>query len=147
MKGPQGTLFGKNTASGALQFLTVKPNLDATEGFIEVQGGSESFYHVKGAANIPIVEGTSAFRLTGGVTHRDGYMENIATGSDLNDRDRFNLRVQYLHDSEGFSARINVATAYGHSERFTYVTHAKTIYNGGGGESSFPAQHQGITLP
>ena len=106
MKGPQGTLFGKNTASGALQFLTVKPNLDATEGFIEVQGGSESFYHVKGAANIPVVEGTSAFRLTGGVTHRDGYMENIATGSDLNDRDRFNLRVQYLHDTEGFSARV-----------------------------------------
>ncbi len=106
MKGPQGTLFGKNTASGALQFLTVKPNLDETEGFLEVQGGSESFYHVKGAANIPVVEGTSAFRLTGGVTHRDGYMENIATGSDLNDRDRFNLRVQYLHDTEGFSARV-----------------------------------------
>ena len=106
MKGPQGTLFGKNTASGALQFLTVKPNLDATEGFIEVQGGSESFYHVKGAANIPVVEGTSAFRLTGGVTHRDGYMENLATGSDLNDRDRFNLRVQYLHDTEGFGARV-----------------------------------------
>ena len=106
MKGPQGTLFGKNTASGALQFLTVKPNLDSTEGFIELQGGSESFYHLKGAANIPIVEGTSAFRLTGGVTHRDGYMENISTGSDLNDRDRFNLRAQYLYDNEGFSARV-----------------------------------------
>ena len=38
MKGPQGTLFGKNTASGALQFLTVKPNLDSAGGFIEVQG-------------------------------------------------------------------------------------------------------------
>ena len=107
MKGPQGTLFGKNTASGALQFLTVKPKLDSTEGFIEFQGGSESFYHFKGAANIPVVEGTSAFRLTGGVTHRDGYMENIATGSDLNDRDRFNLRAQYLYDdNEGFSARV-----------------------------------------
>lgn len=106
LKGPQGTLFGKNTASGAVQFLTVKPNLDGMGGFLEAQVGSENFRNFKGAVNIPVVEGTSAIRLSGGSTQRDGYVDNLTTGSDLNDRDRYNLRGQFLFDNDIFSARI-----------------------------------------
>ena len=39
LKGPQGTLFGKNTASGAVQFLTVAPQLDEWSGYAELSGG------------------------------------------------------------------------------------------------------------
>lgn len=107
LKGPQGTLFGKNTASGAVQFLTVKPNLEAVDGFFEVQAGSENMRNLKGAVNIPLVAGTSAIRLSGGSTKRDGYIDNLTTGSKLNDRDRYNVRAQFLYDNnENFNARI-----------------------------------------
>lgn len=107
LKGPQGTLFGKNTASGAVQFLTAKPNLDAMEGFLEGQTGSESYGNVKGAVSIPIVEGTSAIRLSASGTQRDGYIDNITSGNDLNERDRYNLRAQFLYDNNaGFNARV-----------------------------------------
>ena len=72
LKGPQGTLFGKNTASGALQILTVAPDLDSRDGFFEVQGGSENFRNFKGAISVPLVEGTSAIRISGSRTERDG---------------------------------------------------------------------------
>ena len=107
LKGPQGTLFGKNTASGALQFLTVKPDLDGRDGFFEVQGGSENYRNFKGAVNVPLVEGSTAIRISGSRTERDGYMENVTTGTDLNDRDRYSLRGQLMFDNGGgITARI-----------------------------------------
>ncbi len=109
LKGPQGTLFGKNTASGAIQFLTRKPDLDEVGGFLELQAGSEGYTNAKGAINIPLSEGFAALRLSGGVTERDGYIKNITTGSDINDRDRYNLRAQLLIDNgEDLSLRIIV---------------------------------------
>jgi iron complex outermembrane receptor protein len=107
LKGPQGTLFGKNTASGALQILTVAPKLDSRDGFFEVQGGSENYRNFKGAISVPLVEGTSAIRISGSRAERDGYTENLTTGTDLNDRDRYSLRGQFAFDNgEGFKARI-----------------------------------------
>ncbi|MBO6558430.1 MAG: TonB-dependent receptor [Pseudomonadales bacterium] len=96
LKGPQGTLFGKNTASGAIQFLTRKPELDTFGGFLELQAGNQSYGNVKGAVNIPLSEGVSALRISGSATQRDGYVDNITTGSELNDRDRYNVRAQFL---------------------------------------------------
>ena len=107
LKGPQGTLFGKNTASGAIQFLTAKPNLNEAEGSFAAQGGSENYRNFTGVVSVPIVEGESAFRLSAGSTRRDGYIHNLTTGGDLNDRDRYNLRAQFLYDNnEGFNARL-----------------------------------------
>jgi iron complex outermembrane receptor protein len=96
LKGPQGTLFGKNTASGAVQFLTVAPRLDEVGGYLEVNGGSESYGNVNGAINIPIADGVAAARLSGGFTQRDGYVDNITTGTEINDKDRYLLRGQLL---------------------------------------------------
>lgn len=107
LKGPQGTLFGKNTASGAIQFLTRKPDVNAMGGFLELQAGNESYANFKGALNIPLVEGSSAIRISGGATQRDGYVKNITTGSDVNDRDRYNVRAQFLWDNgEDLSVRL-----------------------------------------
>lgn len=107
LKGPQGTLFGKNTASGAIQFLTAKPNLDAIDGFAELQAGNEGYRNFKGAVSIPLVEGTAGLRLSGGYTERDGYVDNLTTGSEINERDRYNVRGQFLYDNgENFSVRV-----------------------------------------
>jgi len=107
LKGPQGTLFGKNTASGAIQFLTRKPDINGTGGFLELQAGNEGFTNFKGAVNVPLVEGTSAIRISGGASQRDGYVKNVTTGTDTNDRDRFNIRAQFLWDNgDDLSVRV-----------------------------------------
>ncbi len=95
LKGPQGTLFGRNTASGALQFITAAPT-DEYEGWIEVNLGNLDFYNVRGAVNIPIVEGKLATRIAGSWAERDGYVDNLATGTQLNDRNRYQVRAQAL---------------------------------------------------
>ncbi len=106
LRGPQGTLFGKNTSSGAIQFRTVAPK-NEFGGYAEVSGGNFDFITANGAINIPIVDGVLATRLTGSITKRDGYVENIVTGTDTNDRDRYSFRGQLLFTpTEQLSIRI-----------------------------------------
>ncbi|MFK7915405.1 MAG: TonB-dependent receptor [Pseudomonadales bacterium] len=107
LKGPQGTLFGKNTASGAVQFLTVAPQMDVTEGFAEFNGGNFGYGNFNGAINLPILEGRVAARLSGGYTERDGWVDNRTTGSEINNRDRYALRGQLLIEpSDTLSIRL-----------------------------------------
>ncbi len=106
LKGPQGTLFGRNTIAGALQYITVAPQ-DEFGGWAEFQAGNLDFYNVKGAVNIPIVEGKLATRFSGSWARRDGYVENITTGSETNERDRYQMRGQALFTpTEDISLRI-----------------------------------------
>ncbi len=96
LKGPQGTLYGRNTASGAVQYITVAPQ-EEFGGWYEVNIGNLDFYNVKGAINIPIVEDTLATRFSGSWAQRDGYVDNLTTGDQLNDRDRYQIRGQALY--------------------------------------------------
>lgn len=107
LKGPQGTLFGKNTASGALQFLTEPPHMDELSGFVEANAGSEGYMNVKGAVNVPVAENTAALRLSGAWKERDGYVENQTTGRELNEYDRYSVRGQLLvQPAEGLNLRL-----------------------------------------
>ncbi len=107
LKGPQGTLFGKNTTSGAIQYITVAPDLNDYGGYSEVSAGNLAYLNANGAINIPVVEGKAAARISGGISTRDGYVRNIVTGEDQNDLNRFALRGQFLlAPSEALSVRI-----------------------------------------
>ena len=87
--------------------MTVKPNFDARDRFVEVQSGSEAHLNLKGSVSVPLVAKTFAVRILTSRIEGGGYMENLTTGSDLNDRDRHSLRGQFLFDNdEGFTARI-----------------------------------------
>ena len=114
MRGPQGTLFGKNTAAGAIQVRTVAPSVDSTDAFMEVTMGDRNLQRFAGAANIALTDNL-AFRGTLFSTQRDGYVANHVydlppPGSDafptldiqddlMNDRDRFGLRLQLGYDN------------------------------------------------
>lgn len=129
LKGPQGTLFGKNTASGAVLFLSVAPDVDLLDGFVEYNGGSESYNNLNGAINIPFADGKAAFRLSGGFTERDGYVENLTTGTDLNNRDRYTLRGQLLVlPTDNLSVRVIADIA----EIDEHCCSAGNIYDGPG---------------
>jgi outer membrane receptor protein involved in Fe transport len=99
LRGPQGTLFGRNTLSGAIQFTTVKPDHDGS-GFGEVTVGNYGLLNLSGAVSISAIEDELAFRLTGFSSDRDGYVESIApsnpSSDEINDRDRYGFRVQAL---------------------------------------------------
>ena len=79
LRGPQGTLFGRNATGGALNVVTKKPSFDNFEGFADVEAGSFSHNRLKGALNLPVTSNI-AVRIAGFNLERDGFIENLAFG-------------------------------------------------------------------
>lgn len=75
LRGPQGTLFGRNTSAGALNITNAAPDLDEVGGFVNATYGNYAHTSLQGAVNIPLVEGKVAARLTGAIRNRDGYVK------------------------------------------------------------------------
>ena len=95
LRGPQGTLFGKNTTAGALLVQTRQPQFE-TGGFVEIVGQNRNGVRVNGAVNTPLVDDRLAVRVSAVVNKRDGFIEDVGLGRDMNNRDRFGLRGQLL---------------------------------------------------
>lgn len=95
LRGPQGTLFGKNTSAGAVHIITKKPDFDygATASF-----SVGNFNLERGMLSVtgPLIDEQLAFRLAGSFNQREGYYDDIGSSDKFNDRDRFNLKGQLL---------------------------------------------------
>ena len=107
LRGPQGTLFGKNTASGAINIRTVAPSTTETNAFIQATGGDFGLGSVSAAANIALTDNL-AFRGTVFAAKRDGIADDDVFGKDVyNDRDRLGLRMQLGYENDNdFNMRI-----------------------------------------
>ncbi|MEE4384501.1 MAG: TonB-dependent receptor, partial [Pseudomonadales bacterium] len=92
LRGPQGTLFGRNSTGGAVNAKTAKPVLGETTASAEVQAGNYAHRRAKGHINLPLGEDV-AVRLAGIVLDREGYTENLLTGNDVDDRSQFSGRA------------------------------------------------------
>ena len=90
LKGPQGTLYGKNATGGVINIVPVRPKVGVQEGFIRGAYGNYSEYDLSAGFNAPVGE-SSAFRIAGSVVGHDGY-NNDGTGDD----DRKSVRAQFL---------------------------------------------------
>ncbi|MEM8799854.1 MAG: TonB-dependent receptor, partial [Pseudomonadota bacterium] len=111
LKGPQGTLFGRNATGGLIHTITQDPT-EEFGGYVELRVAEFNTVQVEGALNVPINE-TTAFRVAGFASHNDGFIENDI-GPDqqemdtvairgkflttLNDRIRIKLQVEYSRD-------------------------------------------------
>ncbi len=73
LRGPQGTLFGRNTTAGAITLTTAKPKLGDESGYIELIGGDYSRFGSRGAINMPITS-TLAARVSFATEQHDGYV-------------------------------------------------------------------------
>ncbi len=91
LRGPQGTLFGRNATAGVINVITAKANPDEVEAYADAEYGNYNAVKVHGALNVPVSE-TFALRVAGTVIQRDGYMENVFTGRDIDDRDIYAVR-------------------------------------------------------
>ena len=97
LRGPQGTLFGRNTTAGALVVRNTPPNLNEFGGFVKASYGNWDFINVQGAINAPLAPGVVGARISGAYRKRDGFLIN-ALGEDVNDRDRYMVRGQLLFE-------------------------------------------------
>ncbi len=91
LRGPQGTLFGRNATGGAVNLKTRRPDMDELYGDVELQYGDYDHGKIKGAVNIPIADGIAG-RIAGIWVQREGYTDNLLTGDDIDDRDQWSLR-------------------------------------------------------
>lgn len=109
LRGPQGSLFGRNTSAGLIHVITKKPNREEFEGFAELTAGNYDLTRFAGAASGPLVENKLAGRIDTVITQRDGYLDDINSSDTYNDRDRYMVRGQLLWDvNDAVTARIIV---------------------------------------
>lgn len=105
LRGPQSTLFGKNASVGVVSFITREPEFEAG-GSASITYGNNNNLRLVGDITGPISD-QLAFRLAASYNTADGYAENLFTGSDVNDRNRWALQGQLLFQpSDDFSVRI-----------------------------------------
>ncbi|WP_043113611.1 TonB-dependent receptor [Solimonas soli] len=91
LKGPQGTLYGRNTTGGAINLITKKPDPSAFWTQFSGSAGDRALLSGKGTINVPLA-GDAAVKLGVLAKHRDGTMENTGPGGDFGDREALGLR-------------------------------------------------------
>ncbi len=111
LRGPQGTLFGRNTSAGALNITNKRPDVSEFSGFANASYGNYDLLSVQGAINAPIIQDTLAVRLTGAYRQRDGYIDVLdGAGNDIgetNDIDQYLVRGQIGYEGDsGLTVRL-----------------------------------------
>jgi outer membrane receptor protein involved in Fe transport len=107
LRGPQGTLFGRNASAGLLNVITKKPSFDFSAYGAAIYGNYD-YIRLEGGVTGPIVADKVAAKLEGVYMKRDGFIEQLTPGEpDINDRNRFLIRGQLLIEpSDDISLRI-----------------------------------------
>ena len=91
LRGPQGTLYGRNATGGVINLISNKPS-DRLEGLASAEYGNYNSIKLRGMINAPISD-AFAVRLAGAYLKRDGFGKNIVTGNDADSRDMYGYRA------------------------------------------------------
>jgi iron complex outermembrane receptor protein len=118
LKGPQGTLFGRNTTGGAVLLVPQKPTARA-EGYLEASGGNNEMWRLQGAANAPLTD-DALFRFAFDHQEREGYLRNV---SGIGPRDFNDVNYTALRASLVLDLTPNV-------ENYTIASYSKSETNG-----------------
>ncbi len=125
LKGPQGTLFGRNATGGAVLYTTAKPT-NETEALVRVRAGNFDLREVEGMVNVPIVDDKILLRAAFNTIERDGYIKDIVTDKDLGETDRKSGRVTLTINP---TDRLENTTMYSYSRTDGTNTGATYIYS------------------
>lgn len=113
LRGPQGTLYGKNTTGGAVNIISRRPELGNVNGYFSAGYGNYDRIDLNGAVNVPIGE-NAAFRVAGTFARASGWFENILPGQpDLASVREYALRGSLLFEpSDGMSFVLRASTSF-----------------------------------
>ena len=153
LKGPQGTLFGRNSTGGAVLFTSTRPTREFG-GYVSGRLGNYKLRQFEGALNVPLVGDTVLARVAGFYEKRDGYQRNLFNNTRAGNVDRYGLRgsltikltdtiknelvVDYLHsDGNSLSGLIDsleptglipliALTNFGNQPQFNFLINAFT---------------------
>ncbi|MEZ5997304.1 MAG: TonB-dependent receptor [Hyphomonas sp.] len=92
LRGPQGTLYGRNATGGVVNVITRKPALGEFQADAELTYGNYNTFKGKGMINLPLGD-KLALRVAGAMTKRDGYTTNTVNNSDIDGRDLWSIRT------------------------------------------------------
>lgn len=109
LKGPQSTLYGKNASAGVISVTTKAPEFES-RGSLEVGFGNYSQESIRAFYTGPMSDSV-AFSLSGSMLKRDGYFDNVPTGTDFNNRNRWNTRADFLIDT-GENSELRIIADY-----------------------------------
>ncbi|HVL01245.1 MAG TPA: TonB-dependent receptor [Dongiaceae bacterium] len=112
LRGPQGTLLGKNTTMGALNYVSKAPSF-SPQSNLEVETGQHDALKLKASGSNALVEDVLAYRASFHLDTQDGDLKNInEEGETYHERNRYAARVQLqLNATDNFTARLNLDTA------------------------------------
>jgi iron complex outermembrane receptor protein len=94
-KGPQGTLFGKNSIGGLISYQSKRP-VNNFEGYGQITLGDYNERAFEAAVNIPIIQDKLLIRIAGQTQQRDGYTKDLSTGKDLDNIDYYTWRTSVI---------------------------------------------------
>jgi outer membrane receptor protein involved in Fe transport len=112
LRGPQGTLFGKNASAGLIHVITKGPDLSEFGGYAEGSVAEFDEYRIAGGVSGPIVQDALGFSLDANWTEREGFIDDVVNGDKYNDRDRFLVRGQ-LANVIGDNLEMRLIVDYG----------------------------------
>ncbi|TNE65141.1 MAG: TonB-dependent receptor [Alphaproteobacteria bacterium] len=115
LKGPQGTLFGRNTAAGAISVITKKPNMDETEARVKLRYARFDQKQFDGMLNLPLADNI-AMRANLLINTADGYVDDAVTGEDYGREHNVTGRVQFRWEPSDRTA-FNLAYEFDHTKQ------------------------------
>ncbi|MGW8368494.1 MAG: TonB-dependent receptor, partial [Gammaproteobacteria bacterium] len=105
LRGPQSTLFGKNTIAGTIVVSSILPDLTSRDLALELSSGDYGLQYFAGSANLPINE-RNAVRVAGTWHQRDGFFRSVDTGATYDNVDRYSIKAQWRLVSEQLELRL-----------------------------------------
>ncbi|MDO6569208.1 TonB-dependent receptor [Alteromonas sp. 1_MG-2023] len=112
LRGPQGTLFGKNTAAGAMTLTSVAPSHTERDGFVEVLAGNDALLRISAGTSFSLIDDVLAMRVSGFKTDGDGYITDATSGQSLNNKNRSAIKAQWLYTPSD-DVRVRIIADYG----------------------------------
>jgi iron complex outermembrane receptor protein len=93
LRGPQGTLYGRNATAGVINLISAKPNLGEFSGWVKGEVGNYHSKRISAMINLPLAEDKLAIRVAGALTDRQGYDFNTLTDQPVNGRELWSTRT------------------------------------------------------
>ena len=135
LRGPQGTLYGKNTTGGAVNLISRTAKLGESSGNFSAGYGNYNRIDVNGAVNLPLGE-KAALRVAGSFAHADGWFKNVVPGKpDLAETREWGLRgTLYFEPSDGVTITLRGSTSYQNPHNYGIFAQPESINRPGLGK-------------